>query len=143
MNKLLTILLSATIFVLLIAIILLTLTPHEQDKFTEFYILNDNSKAADYPRQVKLGEQVRVIIGVVNHENMPMNYKIVIKNGDVEIDSLETGILQANNKWENKINLIPNTAGKNQRINFYLFIANQSTPHIEEPLTLILDVVQP
>jgi uncharacterized membrane protein len=142
-NKWLAILLSAAILLLLIVIIFLALSPHEQDKFTEFYILNVNGKAANYPRQVKLGDQVEVIVGVINHENKRMSYKITLKNGDAEIGAFETGILQANDKWENKINFTMNKTGKNQKINFYLFVANEPSPHIEDPLTMIIDVAQP
>ena len=142
-NKRLTIFLSTAVLILLSVIIFLAVIPHEQDKFTEFYILNVNGKAADYPRLVKPGDLVQLIAGVVNREGIPISYRIALKNGDVEIKSFETGILQDNEKWENKINFTLDMIGNNQKINFYLFAANKSSPQIKDPLTLIIDVAQP
>jgi uncharacterized membrane protein len=139
----LTILLATAVFILISIIIFLAVIPQEKDKFTEFYILNVNGKAADYQRQVKLGDTLQLIAGVVNHEGTPINYRIVLKAGDAAINLFETGILQNNEKWENKINFTPDMAGKNQKVNFYLFIANESNPHIKDPLTLIIDVARP
>lgn len=44
------------------------ITPKEGEKFTEFYVLDPNGKASDYPTNLKVGEEGEVIIGVVNHE---------------------------------------------------------------------------
>jgi len=38
------------------------------EKFTEFYILNSNGNADNYPKNMIVGENESVIVGVVNHE---------------------------------------------------------------------------
>ena len=43
-------------------------TPKVGETFTEFYILGQEGKAADYPKELNTGQEGRVIVGVVNHE---------------------------------------------------------------------------
>lgn len=43
-------------------------SPKPGQEFTEFYVLDVEGKARDYPQQIVLGEPVEVIIGIVNHE---------------------------------------------------------------------------
>lgn len=43
-------------------------SPKPGQEFTEFYVLDVEGKARDYPQQMVLGEPVDVIISMVNHE---------------------------------------------------------------------------
>jgi uncharacterized membrane protein len=52
--------------------------PKTGEKFTEFYILDANGTAGDYPTQLSIGENGDLIIGVVNHEHTSADYMIVI-----------------------------------------------------------------
>ena len=99
--------LSAALIVAIIVctgfIIYLSITPSANDKFTEFYILNENGKASAYPFDVKAGQPVTVVLGVVNHEYQPVKYKIQVKqNGDI-IKAVTGGPLQDKQKWEEKV----------------------------------------
>ncbi len=42
--------------------------PKVGGKFTEFYILGQGDKAADYPRELKIGQAGKVVVGIINHE---------------------------------------------------------------------------
>ena len=140
LTKILSITLGAVIIILTGTIAYITLSPHQQDQFTEFYILNIDGKAADYPRQVKVGEPVNLIIGVINRENAPSDYKIVLKLDGQEIDSLETGTLKVNERWEKKVSTVASRAGSGQRLELYLYLNHEVKPHIKDPLVLIVDV---
>jgi len=48
--------------------------PKEGEKFTEFYILGEKGKAADYPTDLFTGRPVQVIIGIGNHEYRNVTY---------------------------------------------------------------------
>jgi uncharacterized membrane protein len=139
-NRILLIALLAAILVCIGAIIYLSLTPQPSDKFTEFYLLNQDGKASDYPREIKAGQPVTVILGVVNHETNPATYKVQIMVNGATINTLETGNLLNNQKLERKIDITLNNAGANQRVEFYLFMNNQENPHIKDPLVLIVNV---
>ena len=57
-------------------------SPNPGEKFTEFYILNIEGEAKDYPEQVVLGEPIDIIIGVVNHEYELTSYRVdIMVNG--------------------------------------------------------------
>lgn len=51
--------------------------PKTGERFTEFYILDANGTAGDYPTELTVGEYGDLIIGVVNHEHSTTNYMIV------------------------------------------------------------------
>jgi uncharacterized membrane protein len=69
--------------ILLIAIIAAVVTtayviivPKEGEKFTEFFILGDNQKAADYPTTFLVGTNNSLYIGIGNHEYRTVNYTV-------------------------------------------------------------------
>ncbi|MCK5292566.1 MAG: DUF1616 domain-containing protein [Thermoplasmata archaeon] len=51
--------------------------PKTGERFTEFYILDANGTAGDYPTELTVGENGDLIIGVVNHEHSTTSYMIV------------------------------------------------------------------
>ncbi|MDD1676158.1 MAG: DUF1616 domain-containing protein [Methanomicrobiales archaeon] len=61
---------GATIFVIVV--------PKEGEHFTEFYILGQGGKAADYPSGFSTGTQQPVIIGIGNHEYRTIEYTIEV-----------------------------------------------------------------
>lgn len=56
--------------------ILVIAVPKEGEKFTEFYILGDKHKAADYPTTLSVGTPASVIIGIGNHEYRNVTYHV-------------------------------------------------------------------
>jgi uncharacterized membrane protein len=48
--------------------------PKEGEKFTEFYILGEKGKAADYPEDLFVGRPAEVIVGIGNHEYRNVTY---------------------------------------------------------------------
>ena len=135
--------LSAALIVAIIVctgfIIYLSITPSSNDKFTEFYILNENGKASDYPFVVKAGEPVTVVLGLINHEYQPVNYKILIKQNGAIIKTVTTGLLPDKQKWEEKVDFAVEGSGRSQT-EFYLFTDDGKEPHIKDPLTLQLNI---
>ena len=66
--------------ILLISSIFLTVylinTPKVGARFTEFYILNEDYKAYDYPTNPYVNKSNILIIGVRNYEYKPLNYRV-------------------------------------------------------------------
>jgi len=52
--------------------------PRPGEKFTEFYILGPEGKAADYPTELFVGEEGRVILGIANHEYRNVTYHVEV-----------------------------------------------------------------
>jgi uncharacterized membrane protein len=138
-DKILSAILIAAIALCTGFIIYLSITPSSNDKFTEFYILNDEGKASDYPFDVKTGEPVSVVLGVINHEYRPVNYKIQIKQNGAIIKSVIVGPLPDKQKWEEKVDFTVEGSGKSQS-EFYLFTDDGKEPHIKDPLILKLNI---
>ena len=140
-DKILSAVLIAAIGLCIGFIIYLSITPSSNDKFTEFYILNENGKASDYPFVVKAGEPVTVVLGLINHEYQPVNYKILIKQNGAIIKTVTTGLLPDKQKWEEKVDFTIEGSGKSQS-EFYLFTDDDKEPHIKDPLILKLNIEQ-
>jgi len=146
MNKVNTVLFSVLILLIIgltISIALISLNPHPEDRFTEFYILNADGKAQDYPREIKAGQSATVIIGVVNHEGHPADYRVQILSNGAIINSIDTGTLLNEQKWEQNMALSLTNPGDNQKVEFFLFLKGEGNPHIKDPLILVINVINP
>ena len=117
--------------------------PKEGDKFSEFYILNTEGKAENYPSQITLGEPVELLIGVVNHEYEPTSYRIEIDIDGSQVRKININALAHDEKWEATISPTPESAGQNQKVTFQLYINNSTEPYLKDPLHLYLDVIGP
>ncbi len=143
--------LSRTLFILLVVAIVVTtgfiiyiaVTPQKANKFTEFYILNTDGKAGDYPKQVIVDNAVDVLLGVVNHEYQPADYKVKIQIDGNEVGQTNIGTLAYKQKWEEKVSFMPRVVGAGQQVDFILYKDGETEPYLKAPLTLYIDVVSP
>lgn len=77
-NKVLVILLIISILIAIGSVIYVSINPRNGEPFTEFYILGPTGKISEYPKNLSIGENASVIIGLANHEYKQMNYTIEI-----------------------------------------------------------------
>ena len=121
-------------------------TPRVGEKFTEFYILGLDGKAKNYPTELKVGEEGRVIVGIVNHEQEGASYKIEIciggekaklRVGGEDRDEIRVE-LEHEEEWREKVGFVPQKAGEGQKVEFVLY--KEGEPYFEEPLHLWIDV---
>ena len=127
-------LVDKVISVILIAVVLGTVstlgyviaTPKSGEKFTEFYILGLDGKAIDYPGELKVGEQGRVLAGIINREHEDVNYRLEITINGVSSNALGPIVLQNEGRWEQEVNFIPTQIGDNQKVEFLLYKQGQS-----------------
>ena len=115
-------------------------SPKQGEKFTEFYILGLEGKAENYPQQVTVGEEARVILGIVNHEHQPTSYRVEIEISGVKDKEIRTGILAHEEKWEQEIGFTPSEVGLNQKVEFWLYKDTEPQPCLEDPLHLYINV---
>ena len=69
----------ALVLVALVAIIttfLVVLFPQEGERYTEFFMLGENTTATNYPDRISAGLNYPIYIGIGNHENQDSNYTI-------------------------------------------------------------------
>jgi uncharacterized membrane protein len=75
-DRILMIVLIFSILFAVVTTIYVITVPKEGERFTEFFILGEQQKAADYPDQIIVGEQYPLYIGVGNHEYRPVTYTV-------------------------------------------------------------------
>jgi uncharacterized membrane protein len=107
---------------------------------SEFYILNSEGKAENYPRQVKTGSPVNIMLTVVNHEMAATSYRIKIVNAGATIKEITTNELSPGEKWAEQVSFSLQSAGLNQKVDFQLYKDGSAEPYFKEPLYLYLDV---
>ena len=112
--------------------------PKVGEKFTEFYVLGSEGKAEEYPAELRLGEKVKIILGIINHEREKMNYqvKVTINSTEEEIkiwvedngellamtdNTIEIEALANEEKWERVLLFEPLQKGENQKVGFLCF----------------------
>jgi uncharacterized membrane protein len=132
-DKTLTFILILSIVISLIALVYVIVTPKQGEKFTEFYILGPQGRAADYPREVSLKTPINLTVGVVNHEYSNINYTLRVK---INNDTLSERKLQLSNNetWENPISFTINQTGSNLKLEFLLYREDQEVPYRETHL---------
>lgn len=116
--------------------------PTPSEKFTEFYVLGPEGKAENYPRELMVGEEATVILGIVNHEHQPTSYRVEIDINGNRDKELAIGILADEEKWEQEVSFALDESGLNQKIEFWLYKGEETEPCLKEPLQLYIDVRQ-
>lgn len=120
------------------AIVYMVVTPHVGEKFTEFYILGLDGKAESYPTDIALGEEARVILGIVNHEYEQVSYRVEVRLDEAANKEIGPVVLAHEEKWEQEVSFIPTRVGEDQKVEFVLCKHGQQEPHLT--LRLWIDV---
>jgi len=120
-DRTLSITLFAVIVIALGAFLYGILTPGVGEKFTEFYILGAEGKAADYPKELTVGKSDSVTVGLINREQTTARYKVMVTLDGEKIG--ETGEVPLNHdeKWEQVVAFTPQKTGADLKLEFLLF----------------------
>ena len=140
LDKGLSVSLAAAIVAALACLGYVVATPKQSEKFTEFYVLNIEGKAEDYPTEVALGETVNIIIGVINNEHETASYRVDITIDGAENSRVYVGTLAHEEKWEESISFVPQVAGKKSKVEFHLYKNGDAEPYFKDPLHMYIDV---
>ena len=119
------------------------INPKPGANFTEFYILNREGEAANYPGQVVSGEPVDIIIEIVNHEYKPTSYRVDITGYSIDNKEMRIDELAHGEKFQEMVSLVPQFAGEEQEVEFWLYKNGELEPYFPDPLRLYIDVIEP
>jgi len=86
LDQALSLLLIAAVIAAVATTVYVIVVPKEGEKFTEFYILGKEGKAAGYPAELVLFQPASVIIGIGNHEYRNVTYFVEILLLDNQFD---------------------------------------------------------
>jgi uncharacterized membrane protein len=75
-DRILAAILVVAIIASVISLVYVIIVPKEGEMFTEFYILDQDQMAADYPTHLITGINNSVFIGITNHEDRTVNYTV-------------------------------------------------------------------
>ena len=106
-------------------------TPQTEEKFTEFYVLDLEGKAVDYPEELKVGEEDSVMMGIINREHEAASYQGEIKIDGVSNKQIELIELANDERWEETISFTPDRVGDNQKVEFLLYKNGQGEPYLK------------
>jgi len=104
-------------------------TPRAEETFSEFYILGQPGKTIGYPQNLKVGEDGRVYVGIVNHENKEVKYSIRVLTDNNEIAFLEPALLSDGQNWEGEVSFNTTSPGADKRFDFLLYRDGEGTAY--------------
>ena len=78
LDRALTIVLAISVIATAATFTYVLITPRQEERFTEFYWLGPDGKIGEYERNLNIGEDATIILGIVNHEGRTINYTVEI-----------------------------------------------------------------
>lgn len=106
--------------VALIGLIFASSIKSDQENFSEFYILDQNGKTLDYPKNVTAGDTGKVIVGITNHEAGANTYRYAIVLDNNTIYRSDNITLKKGENREELVNIPFLNKGKGQKLEFIL-----------------------
>ena len=114
--------------------------PKVGERFSEFYILGLEGKAVDYPTELRVGEEARVIVGIINNERKVVSYRVEVKVDDEKKNEVGPVVLEYDEQWEGEVGFVLEKVKDNQRVEFLLYKNDGSEAYLT--LHLWVDVTQ-
>jgi uncharacterized membrane protein len=116
--------LAISVLALVGSVAYVAIVPHEQEPFTEFFILGPGGTADNYTTEYVQGESGTVIIGIANHEHRAVNYTMDVRleNRSLPLpENLKNIKLDDNTTLEEPLEITPSFEGENMELEFLLF----------------------
>ncbi len=113
----------------------------EGEKFTEFYILGEYGEAGDYRLNATVGHEIEMTAGIVNQESEAVSYRLVVTLDGVRETEVGPIVLDANEKWEQVVGIIPDKPGSGQKVEFLLYKDGEASLY-RGPLCIWIDVTE-
>jgi uncharacterized membrane protein len=130
---------AAALLALIVSIGIVAL-PRPGEFFTEFYVLGEQGQAADFPRNLVVGEPAQVTIGIINREAEAHTYRVEAVMDGALVGSLEAARVERSRQLERDLNFTPQTVGDTLYVEFLLYRDDDPRPY--RTLRLWLNVTQ-
>lgn len=100
--------------------------PKVGERFTEFYILGREGKAIDYPKELLVGEEGKVIVGIINQEHETVSYRLEVRINGMKSNEVGPIVLEHEEERELEVSFVPLVSGNNQKVEFLLYKQGQT-----------------
>ncbi len=130
-DRRLSVLLGIAILAALSAFLFAAAFPRTGERFTEFYVLGPEGAAANYPRELEVGEAVSVTIGIINREHETASYRLKVTADGTEQKEIGPVVLDHGVKWEDEVTFSFPRAGENLKVAFLLYRNGERAPYLE------------
>ena len=130
-GKVLSSILGLLILATIGAIVYVIHSPPAGERFTEFYILGLESKAIDYPEEPRVGEEGKVIAGIINQEHETVSYRIEVRIDGMRNNEIKPIVLDDEQVWEETVSFTPDRAGEEQKVEFLLYKNGENEPYLK------------
>ncbi len=94
--------------------------PTTGESFSEFYILGVEGNTTEYPGDLVVGEEGKVIVCIINHEYEDISYHVEILIGGVRHNGIGPVVLAHEGKWTQEVVFAPVNVGERQKVEFAL-----------------------
>ena len=121
-------------------LVFVVVSPKIGETYTEFYVLGTRGQAADYPRQLEVGQPGAVTVGIINREHATTKYRLEVKVEGVASTVVDQLVLEQNETWENPVVFTPDKVGQTQEVQFLLYNLDSSTTQAYRELHFWIDV---
>jgi uncharacterized membrane protein len=103
-----------------------TLSPAQNEEtYTEFYLLSGEEdgvgQATNYTRDLTVGEESSMIVGIGNRDGRPVDYTVVVRLQEVRVEGNETIPAENDRTEERRVSFVPSTRGDQLRLQFLLY----------------------
>jgi len=137
----LTQILAAVVALSLVSVVYIGLTATAtSESHTEFYVLNPDGEASDYPTSLSVDENGTVLIGLSNAEGEQRAYTIVLQLDEERIGSRNVTVRDGET-WERNLSFAPRSSGTKQlQILLYDGLRNSDLSEPRQQLRLWVEV---
>ena len=112
--------------------------PPTGEEFTEFYLLSLAGEAKDYPSQLMVGEEGKVVVGIINREQETVTYRVEVRIDGAVSNEVGPVTLEYDEKREEIVGFVPDRAGEKQKVEFLLY--RQAESEVYQSLHFWIDV---
>ena len=125
-DKILSVILIVAILGAFGTLVYVIAAPKIGERFTEFYILGPEGKAEGYTKELVVGEEAKVIVGIINQEHETVSYRVEVTIDGARYDEIGPVVLHHEDRWEREVGFMPVQIGGSQKVEFLLYKQGQS-----------------
>jgi uncharacterized membrane protein len=137
-GRTLTVLIIVVVLAAVGSLLYVVLEPAQIESYTEFYLLDPQTHQAVYPQAVAVGQEVTVLVGIVNHEKSAEAYRVEMQVAGRTTAAVGERTIENGETYEQPVMFSFDQPGPQQEVDFFLYMTGQTD--VYRSLRLVLSV---